>query len=155
VTKLQIKKVIDLRKDFHYTWPTGVVENYDLIEYQAIAEDGEHNVKILFGEREVYEKTRARVMVLIDDNLYAEFVGADDFEKTGEVLSQIWIGNNGKKMCRYPDDPIPERYTMFRVEGLFNRIKVKGVKNGWAVVANVSDHKSLITLASLRRLEKQ
>jgi len=153
---LQIKKVIDMRKDFHYTWPTGVVENYYLIEYQAIAEDGEHKVKILFGEREVYEKTRARVMILIDDNLYAEFVGADDFEKTGEVLSEIRIRhNNGKKMCRYPDDPIPERYTMFRVEGLSNRIKVKGVHNAWAVVANVSDHKSLITLASLRRLEKQ
>ncbi len=153
---MQIKKIIDMKKDFHYAWPKGGVENYDFIEYQAITEDGEHKVKILFGEREVYGKTRARVMVLIDDKLCAEFVGADDFEKTGEVLSEIRVRhNNQTKMCTYADDPIPERYTMFRVEGLSNRIKGKGVHNAWAVVANVSDHKSLITLASLRRLEKQ
>lgn len=59
-----------------------------------------------------------------------------------------------ERICRYPNEPIPERYTMFHVEGLKLRGRGKGVRGAWAVVANVGDHATMIALAGLRRLEK-
>ena len=74
---------------------------------------------------------------------------------SGEVLSDIWVrGEGGEVMCRYPDDPIPERYVGFNTVGLPRRVSAKGVRNSWSVVANVSDHKTMIALAALRRRER-
>jgi hypothetical protein len=58
-------------------------------------------------------------------------------------------------MCEYPEEGIPAIYSNFTVEGLPNRIKVKGVHNAWSVVANISDHKTMISLAFLRKKEKE
>jgi hypothetical protein len=44
---------------------------------------------------------------------------------------------------------------MFRVEGLPIRIRDPGVYNAWAIVSNIADHKTLIALAMLRRLERR
>jgi hypothetical protein len=44
---------------------------------------------------------------------------------------------------------------MFRLEGLPIRIRDLGVHNSWGVVSNIADHKSLIALATLRRLERR
>ncbi len=96
-----------------------------------------------------------RVVIWIDGYPEAEFVGTDDFDKSGEVLSEIKLPSEGStKMCRYPDDVIPERYRLFNAVGMPNRIKASGVHNAWAVVANIADHKIMIALASLRLLEK-
>ena len=58
-------------------------------------------------------------------------------------------------MCRYPDDVVPERYTAFNTVGLPTQIKSKGVRNAWAVVANISDHRTITALATLRRIERK
>ncbi len=58
-------------------------------------------------------------------------------------------------MCAYPEEKIPAIYANFTVEGLTNRIKTKGVHSSWSVVANISDHKTMIALAFLRKYEKE
>jgi len=44
---------------------------------------------------------------------------------------------------------------MFNIEGLPLRVQNSGVHRAWAVVANIADHKTLIALAALRRLERR
>lgn len=155
LVEMRVVRIEGAGRDFTYHWPEGP-ETYDyFMEYTMIAEDGEHNVRIGFGSRHTYGKDRIRIVVWIDEHPHAEFLGADDFEKTGDVLSEIKIkGNVGERICRYPDEPIPERYSMFNIEGLPIRVQGSGVHNAWAVVANISDHKTLIALAALRRLER-
>lgn len=154
---MHILKINDVGKDFEYKWPDGV-ERFDyFVEYITKDEDGEHKVKIGFGTRPTYGKDRIRVVIWIDNQPQAEFFGTDDFDKTGEILSEIRIQRDGGKVtsCEYPEEPIPERYSMFNVVGLSTRVQGKGVHNAWAVVANIADHKTLINLAALRRLERK
>jgi len=144
-----------VRTKFEYQWPKEK-ETFDhVVEYKALAKDGKHSVWVGFCKRPVYGKDRIRVVVWIDGHPHAEFFGADDFDKSGEVLSEIKVpGRRGERICRYPDEPIPERYNMFNVVGLPVRVSDKGVHNAWAVVANIADHKTMIMLAALRRLER-
>jgi hypothetical protein len=155
--KMRVIKINNMGQNFSYRWPSGDTETYDFfVEYIAAAEDGEHKVKVMFGKRDCYGENRVRVIILIDEHVEAEFFGADDFEKSGEILSEIKLpGNKGERICRYPDEPIPERYAMFNVVGLPVRVQKSGVHNAWAVAANIADHKTLIALAALRRLERR
>ncbi|MEW6118408.1 MAG: hypothetical protein AB1553_16155 [Nitrospirota bacterium] len=154
---MQITNVFQAGQNYQFKWPSGHVETYPTwIEYQAVATDGQHKVVIGFGTRQVYGQERTRVVVWIDNYPHAEFFGADDFHVSGEVLSEIKVGGNGgESMCRYPDESIPERYTIFHTVGLPIRVNTKGVHNAWAVVANISDHKTMIALAALRRFERK
>lgn len=155
--KVRVMRMKDVCKDFAYQWPTSAgTEIFEfVVEYVAAAEDGQHDVKVGFCRRPAYGRNRPRVVIWIDDYPHAEFLGSDDFEKSGEVLSEIKVpGNRGERICRYPSEPIPERYAMFNVEGLPIRVKGPRVHKAWGVVANIADHKSLIALAALRRLER-
>ena len=100
-------------------------------------------------------KKRIRVIIWIDEHPHAEFFGTDDYESSGEVLSEIKVpGDKGERICRYPDESVPERYSLFNVVGLPLRGQDPGVHRAWAVVANIAVHKTLVALAGLRRLER-
>ena len=152
---MQIVNIIQVTPNYEFKWPGGDIESYaSSIEYQALADDGGHLIRIGFGTRNAYGRDRIRVVIWIDNYPQAEFVGADDFDTTGEVLSEIKVpGDGGDRICRYLDEPIPERYTMFNTVGLPLRIQAPRVHRAWAVVANIADHKSMIAVAALRRLE--
>lgn len=154
---MRIVRMKDAGRNFSYQWPDGSKEVYDcFVEYEATAEDGEHTVKIGFGNRHTYGRSRSRIVVFIDEHPHGEFLGADDFENSGEVLSEIKVpGEVGERICRYPDEAIPERYTLFDTVGLPLRVQASGVHRAWAVVANIADHKTLVALAGLRRLERE
>jgi len=71
------------------------------------------------------------------------------------VLSEIKVrGEVGEPICRYPEEAVPDRYIMFHVTGLPLRVNAKGVHGAWAVVANISDHESMIALAALKMSER-
>jgi hypothetical protein len=154
---MQLLDVGSTGTNYHHSWPDGSTEKYpQWVEYRARSVDGEHAVKVAFGHRETYGKRRRRVLVLIDGRPHAEFLGADDFESSGDVLSEIKVpGEKGERMCRYPDEVIPERYSGLPVVGLPTRIAASGVHNAWAVVTNVSDHRTICALAALRRTERR
>ena len=154
---MQVLNVVAVGSDFAYRWPSGNVETYpQWVEYSARGTDGRsHNIRIGYCLREVYGADRPRVTVWVDDHPSAEFFGVDDFDHSGEVVSEIRVaGDVGEVMCRYPEEPIPERYVMFNTVGLPTRVEARGVRNAWAVVANVCDHKTMIALAALRNLER-
>jgi hypothetical protein len=153
---MQIIKLTKTGKNFKFTWPGNQHEIYtNWVEYQAIVEDGEHTVRIGFGKRWAYGSARVRVIVWVDGYPQAEFFSADDFEASGDVLSELKIhSGKGESMCRYMKDAIPERYTTFNTVGLPARVNAKGVHNAWAAVANISDHRTMIALAALKRLER-
>ena len=153
---MHIVQLTDVGKEFVYKWPGGT-ENYDyFVEYAVLSDEGEHTVKIGITTRKTYSKDRLRIVVWIDNNPDAEFFEADDFSKSGDVLSEIKVpGNKGERTCKYPDEPVPARYAMFNVVGMPNRVTGKGVHKSWAVVANIADHRTLVALAALRRLERR
>lgn len=153
---MQIINLAKTGKNFKFIWPGNQKEVYaNWVEYQAVAEDATHKIRIGFGKRFVYRIERIRVVVWVDGYPQAEFFGADDFKASGDVLSELKI-HSGKSevMCRYLVDRIPERYTTFITVGLPTRVNAKGVRNAWAVVTNISDHKTMIALAALKRLER-
>jgi len=153
---MQIVNVQKTGADFTYRWPSGESEEYpQRIDYRAVAADGEHDVRIGFGTRTTYGRPRPRVVVWIDNRPHAEFLGADDFARSGDLLSEIKVpGEKGERICRYPEEAVPERYSGLPVVGLTTRVHGQGVHNAWAVVANVADHRVLFALAALRRLER-
>jgi hypothetical protein len=153
---MQVLSVIQAGGDFRHKWPDSSIEIFHTwIEYKVMSEDGPHQVKIALGTRKVYGAERVRVLITIDGYPQAEFFGADDYAASGQVLSEIKIhAEVGERICRYPEDPLPERYTLFNVVGLPIRVQAKGVHNAWAVVANISDHKTMIALAALRKAER-
>ena len=138
-------KIIEVGKDLEYQWPAGNKESYNFhVEYETKSEDGTHRTRLAFGERYAYGRERKRVVIWIDGHPYAQFAGADDFESSGELLSEIKIpGEKGERMCRYLKENIPERYSMFNIVGLSTRITGKGVHDSWAIVANIADHKKI------------
>jgi len=152
---MQIVNITQVTPNYEFRWPGGDIESYpNSIEYRAVAHDGEHSIRIGFGNRYAYGRERIRVVVWIDNYPQAEFVGADDFDTSGEVLSEIIVPSDGSsRICRYPDEPIPERYTMFNTVGLPVRIRAPGVHGACAIAVNIADHKSIVTVAGLRRLE--
>lgn len=154
---MHIIRINDVGKDFTYQWPSsGGKETFEyFIEYLARAEDGEHVVRVGFCKRFAYGKNRMRVVVWIDEYPHAEFLGGEDFEKSGDVLSEIKIpGKIGERICRFPEEPIPDRYAMFRIGGLPARVEGPKVHGAWAVVTNIANQKTMIALAALRRLER-
>ena len=114
-----------------YRWPSGDREPYPhWIQYRGLSADGEHKVQIGFGTRHTYGRDRKRVVIWIDKHPHAEFLAADDFEHSGDVLSEIKVpGDAGERICRYPDEAVPERYSGLTTVGLRTRVNADGVHN--------------------------
>lgn len=152
---MQLLDIVAAGTDYVFRTPNGVEELFSQsIDYRAFGEDGYHRIRIGFKVSPIYDRDRRSIVIWFDDQLTADFVSADDFERTGDVLSEIRLpGNEGKRICRYPDEAIPERYLGLPVVGLPTRINGSGVHHAWSVVANIADHRVMVTLAAFRRLE--
>jgi hypothetical protein len=152
---MKVISFLGVKENFEYQW-FDKMEKYTVIQYIATDDEGRHEVQIGQTERETYGLNRKRIVVFIDNYPYAEFVAADDFDKTGDLLSEIRIlqKDGNFDMVEYPEEGIPPFYSNFTVEGLPNRIKSKGVRKAWSVIANISDHKAMMALAFLRKYER-
>lgn len=142
--------------EYAYIWPDGNQEDYgQWIEYRALGPIAEHMVRIGFGIRPAYGSPRKRVVVWIDGHPHVEFVGADDFDRSGDVLAEIKVpGERGLRVCRYPDEPVPANHAPLPVVGLPTRITGPYVHRAWAIVANIGDHRTLCAAAGLRRIDR-
>ena len=152
-------QIINLRNTLHnfdYEWPKDIESFDNGVEYDAISATGSCVVKIGYCWRQAYGRNRRRVLVWIDDYPYAEFIAADDFNISGEVLSEIRFydkESQSKKMCRYGQDSVPQRYAVFRCDSMKRRISGERVHDAWAVVANISDNYTMAALAAMRKYE--
>ena len=153
---MQVLSIREVGTGFVYDWPTDQETYQHFIDYLVRADDKDHLARIAFGTRKTYEQDRARVVVFIDGQPQVEFFGADDYGISGEVLAEIKVpGEKGERMCKYPDEPVPGRYVMFNTVGLPTRVSGKWLHKAWGVVANISDHKTMIALAALRKRERE
>jgi hypothetical protein len=143
--------------DFVYRWPNGEEAIYpQWIAYRAVDANGEvHRVRLGFRTNpSVYGRARKRVVVWIDNHARAGFLGADDFDSTGDLLCEITVPGTEGRICRCPEDPVPESYSGLPVVGLRTRVGGPGVHHAWAVVANIGDHRVMVALAALRHQER-
>jgi hypothetical protein len=152
---MRIVDITQVGTGYKYQWPKEVETYPKWIDYRAVAEDGEHVIRIGATTRHTYGRERARVTVWVDGYPYAEFLGADDFDSSGEVLSEIRVrSGEAKHTCCYPTEPVPARYAAFPLVGLPTRIHGLNVHQAWAAVVNIADHKTMAALAALRRRER-
>ena len=151
---MHILEIISMEKDFTHKWPGGEEQIFsNSIIYRVRASAGVQEYKIGYGEREAYEQIRKHIVVWINNKVQAEFNGADDFEITGEVLSEIRVpGKKRDRMCRYGQEVVPERYASLPVVALKSRIE--NAHDAWAIVVNIADHRQMCLLAALRRIER-
>ena len=156
---MQLLDITKPASNHSFQWPGGDTEKYDAaIFYKSVSNDGEHEITIGYSVRNTYGKDRRRVVVWIDNYQYAEFLAADDFNVTGEVLSEIRFydeEDESKRMCRYTGDAVPQRDSMFRVDSLKRRVEGTGVRDAWSVVSNIADHVTMSSLASMRKYESE
>ena len=155
---MQLLDIKDVLKNNSFQWPGGDVEKYDAtVTYQATSNDGNHEIKIGYSYRKTYNQNRRRIVVWIDDYPHAEFFASDDFNVTGEVLTEIRFYDEEKdsiRMCRYAVEAVPQRYSIFRVDSLKRRVSGEGVHDAWAIVVNISDHVTMSSLAAMRKYER-
>jgi hypothetical protein len=146
------------QRNFKSQWPNGEATYPQWVDYVVAAPHGTFVARTGFGVVKVYDLPRKRVILWKGQEALAEFVGADDFEQTGDVLSLIKISSDdgpGERNCRYPEEAIPERYASLPVVGFRNRITGARTARALAVAANVGDHRKLCALAGLRWQERQ
>ena len=149
---MQVKAVAGAGNNYSYQWPDSIEDFGYWIDYLVHEEADEFVARIAFGIRPVYDKPRARVIAWIGGNPEVEFFGTDDYALTGDVITEIKV--HGNKMCRYPDDHVPLEYSTFNVIGLPIVVKAAGVRSAWGVQANISDHKTILQMAFLRKRQR-
>jgi hypothetical protein len=116
-------RILDLvasGKNHKHRWPIGDAVFPQWVDYRVATPNGEYVVRIGFADYDAYGRDRKRVIVFRGQDPLVEFVGADDFEQTGEVLSLIKFASAdgpGERNCRYPGEAVPERYAAFNVVG--------------------------------------
>lgn len=153
---MRIQSCIKKDKDFKYRWPDEV-QYFSACEYKAVSEDGLHSVRIGVREKIKYGKKRKMVVVWIDRYPFTQFVGTDDFDSSGEVVSEIkfFDSASGKfRRCLCKKYGIPPQFADFKVVRLQDRVNAPGVPDVWAVVADIDDHEQIAEYAGLRRQEK-
>jgi hypothetical protein len=154
---MQLLDVEATGTNHEYLWPSGDTEIYEhWIQYRAVSAEGERHIRIGFGTRPAYGQDRKRMVMWIDDYPHPEFLGDDDFEVTGNVLSEIRVpGEKEQRICRYAEESVPPRYADLNVVGLRTRVSSPNLHNAWAAVGNIADHKTLFALAALRLRERE
>ena len=80
----------------------------------------------------------------------AEFVAADDYEKSRELVAVVRGSDGGRRMYG-PGDALPRVYEeRFRTELYSDRITYPGVWNKVAVVAREDDHETMLNHALIQ-----
>lgn len=130
---------------FQYMWPNGFTEEYCLA-YEGTFEDTSRHfeVKVGIGEREAAGKNRKRVLVLVNGRPTVEFAGADDFERSGLVVSLITLPNKKRLKAH---QPIPKEYRSFDVRQYNSLIKGPRAAKAMAVVAKIDDLNTIVSHA--------
>jgi hypothetical protein len=151
---MRILELTAVGSHYQHQWPDYQQDFASWLEYRVVTDAGHKTYRLAFGQQSVYGRTRRHVVVLDGGFSVAEFNGADDFEATGELLSELKVrSGNSVVLCRYPDDPIPRRYAGLPIVGL--RTRIDGAHQAWAVVVNIADHETICYLAGLRSVERE
>jgi hypothetical protein len=133
---------------FSYKWPNGNQECYEEAYNGTIRTgSGVKAVHIGFAERASTGKVRKRAVVFIDKRPLVEFVGADDFEKSGSMLSLV-KHKNGKQVR--PGERILPEYKHLKIEPYNDYVTGPHASSNLAVVCSCKDLSVMVEHALLR-----
>jgi hypothetical protein len=138
-------KLVGVNKEYTYTWPDGNIEIYNAVIYEAEFGDWKGEIVVGFTEREGYGKLRKRAIVFINGHPEAEFVGTDDYDKTGHLAALIKRPDG--KFMRI--DEIDRRYAGFNVVNHSSQIR-EGREGFAALLVSSDDHKTMIQHALIQ-----
>ncbi|MBI2939095.1 MAG: hypothetical protein HYY04_01550, partial [Chloroflexi bacterium] len=141
---------------YTFHWPNGP-EVYDRIEEVAVQDDDggrPRQLFLAFGFRTVYGRRRRRILVF-QNQVYvlAEFVGADDWDRTQQVASRL-RRESSRKYLR-PDDPVPPPYCSLDLRKAASVFSGPWAPGGIVAVADESDRVSLVGIALVRERVQQ
>ena len=150
---MRVLELTDVGTGYTHQFPDSSQTFPHWAEYRVSTDSGPKTFRLAFGTHRVYGADRSHVIVFHGGLSIAEFTGTDDHEATGDLLSEVKVrSGQSLTMCRYPNDPTPDRYAGFPFVGMPTRIA--GGQNAWSVLVNIGDHSTICSLAALRLVEK-
>ena len=133
---------------FSHTWPNGRVEEYDEA-YEGTLANGKDSrqVRIGFTNRAAAGKLRRRAVIFFDRRPYVEFVGADDFDKSRNMVSVV-KRKNGKQIKA--SSQLPREYRKFRIQPYRDYVDGPYASTNLAVVSKADDLEIMAEHALIR-----
>jgi excisionase family DNA binding protein len=128
---------------FSYVWPNRKQRDYD-VAYEGMA--GGKRIKIGFGWS-VADPERRKAVVFADGRPMVTFKAADDFARSGLMLSII--KTDDRKHLR-PGDPVPDEYSGFHLEPYRTYISERHTSKNMAVACDKDDLQTMAAHALIR-----
>jgi hypothetical protein len=149
-------RVVRERKGESYRWPQGR-DRYSPYRVFIGTTRAEGAVQIGLGEtirKNRWGRDRKYVVAFLSSGApqqpLVEFLAADDYDKTHELVAVIRGSDGGRRMYG-ADDPLPAVYKeRFRTQLYNERVIFAGVWNKLAVVAREDDHEAILNHALIQ-----
>jgi hypothetical protein len=148
-------QLVDQREGQVYKWPE-LLEHYDRYDVYRGETEREGTIFIALGStvrRGAWGMDRIYVVSFLSQRApqtpLAEFLAADDYAETGELIAVIRGSDGGRKMYG-PAEDLPPVYAQFRIAPYRDRVQVKGSWNKLAVVTAGSDTDTILNHALIQ-----
>jgi hypothetical protein len=148
-------QLVDQREGQVYQWPE-LLERYDRYEVYRGETQREGTVFISLGwtvRQGAWGTDRTYVVSFLSQRApqtpLTEFLAADDYSQTGELVAIIRGLDGGRKMYG-PADELPSAYAGFRIAVYRDRVQVRGSWNKLAVVASETDTDTILNHALIQ-----
>jgi hypothetical protein len=148
-------QVVDRREGQVYQWPE-TLERYDRYEVYRGETQAEGTVFISLGwavRRDAWGADRVYVVSFLSQRApqtpLAEFLAADDYAETGDLIAVIRGSDGGRRMYG-PTGNLPPAYAQFRIATYRDRVQAKGAWNKLAVVAAETDTDAILNHALIQ-----
>jgi hypothetical protein len=148
-------QLVDSREGQIYQWPQTLerYERYDVYRGQTQAEG---TVFISLGwtvRHGAWGTDRVYVVSFLSQRApqtpLAEFLAADDYAETGDLIAVI-RGSDGSRRMYRPTEDLPPAYAPFRIATYRDRVQAKGAWNKLAVVAANTDTDAILNHALIQ-----
>jgi hypothetical protein len=148
-------QLIDRREGQVYQWPE-TLEHYDHYDvYRGETQRG-GTVFISLGWTErhgAWGMDRVYVVSFLSQRApqtpLAEFLAADDYAETGDLIAVIRGSDGGRRMYG-PTEDLPPAYAQFRIATYRDRVQAKGAWSKLAVVAAETDTDAILNHALIQ-----
>lgn len=133
---------------FDYKWPNLNIERFDPAFSRTMPDKSgrERELKIGFTYRNAAGQNRRRVLVIVDRYPSVEFVGSNDFERSGLMVSII--KSDGKQLSL--GAKLPKGYEVLKIVRYRDYVDGPGASSNSAVLAHKDDLDAMAEHALLR-----
>jgi hypothetical protein len=148
-------QLVDRREGQVYQWPE-TLERYDHYDVYRGETQAEGTLFISLGwtvRPDAWGAARVYVVSFLSQRApqtpLAEFLAADDYAETGDLIAVIRGSDGGRRMYG-PTEHLPPAYAQFRIATYRDRVRAKGAWNKCAVVAAETDTDAILNHALIQ-----